>query len=53
MTYYVECDGKMMDCFEDEDSALTYAFYLLDLHEGDETRVTIVTDTETLFEEIA
>lgn len=53
MTYYVECDGKLMDYFEDKDSAFSYCAYLLMLHEGDASEITICTDTEEIFHEIA
>lgn len=34
--YYVLCDDKLLDCFEDEDTAFSYLFYLETLYEGED-----------------
>lgn len=33
--YYVLCDDKLLDCFEDEGAAFSYLFYLKTLYEDE------------------
>jgi hypothetical protein len=49
--YYVFCDDKLLDSFEDEGTAFSYLFYLKTLYEGENTILEIYHEEMSIYSE--